>query len=365
MFAAIPKPQENLQTSYPEFPNQALNIGLSTSALFDTRAEDLIFRNEGEEAYRRVMREKESVPFEPGTLLPFLRKMMGFNTTDNILVNFTLLSRAHPSVSRRVHLSLYAHGLTMQTPRGKLRFGMGEAYMQGRAITPSLLRNFGVDCFFTPCRADVESALRAGLPAGQVFPDLPYDRPAHRSHDVLIAFDFDRVLALAKGKPNDRFKLDSEAYFRKEGLLRYWQREARLTTYPAHPGPFAAFYLKLSALRETIKKQEQDRKLELAIVTARSSDPFARIQSTLTYWGGEDVMEDYRLSTRRTPKAHHLAELKADLFLDDSEAQIQQARPVTAAVLVPHVRPKNAPSTIRCKNKKADNQSGAFLSLTA
>jgi len=348
----IPRPQDNLAPCFPEFPTQILNIGVSTSALFDTREEDLIFHEQGETAYIQAMQKREITPFKAGTLLPFLRKMMAFNKPSCLLVNFTILSRNNPSVSRRVHTSLYEHGLYMKTNGGRVRFGIGEAYMKGRAITPTLLRNFGIDCFFSPNRQDVENALHAGIPAAQVFPDSPEGRAAHGSPDVLIAFDFDRVLAYAKGRPNDKFKLDSEAYFQNNGLLRYWQREAKLTTLPAHPGPFASVYLKLAALRTHLKEHGSDRKLELAIVTARSSDPFARIQTTLQHWGGACTEEDYRISSRRTPKANHLEELKADLFLDDSDKQIQLARPVTAAALVPHINlKKKEKSTSDCKTK--------------
>lgn len=334
---SVPTPQQLCLPGLPEFPSQIVNIGVSTSALFDTREDDLVFREKGEEAYRRHMRAKEKTPFAPGPALSFLKKMIGFNKPDGILANFTILSRNNPQVSIRVHRSLYEHGLFMKTPKGRLRFGMGEAYMKGRPITPNCLRNFGVDLFLSPNRADVENALRAGIPAGQTFHYTIPKLPSFSTPDLLVAFDFDRVLGFGRGKPRDPFKDDSEEYFRREGLLSYWTREAKLVSFPAHPGPLATFFCKLVQLRKRTKELGCKNKLEIATVTARSSDPFARVQTTIDHWGGPFMEEDFRLSSRRTPKRNHLEELQADVFFDDSEKHVANARDVTAAVLVPDV----------------------------
>lgn len=335
----IPLPNPNAYPRYEEFSSQILNIGVSTSALFDTREEDRVFKEEGEIAYMQLMRERADTPFTPGVVLPFIKKMMAFNTPDRILTNFTILSRNNPQVAARVNASIHAHGLFMKVGKGKVRFGMGEAYMKGRAITPTMLRSFGVDLFLSPNQTDVIEALKADISAGQTLYGEDGLPQGPDTKNILVAFDFDRVLGLGKGGPKDKFKGDSEAYFARTNLLAYWKREALLATLPAHPGPFASFYLKLIRLRDFLKINAFPTLLEIAIVTARSSDPLTRIQTTLEHWGGAPMEADYLISSRKTPKYNHLKELKADIFFDDSEKHVKGAANVTAAVLVPFVEP--------------------------
>lgn len=349
----IPRVQDIVLPSIPEVPEQILNIGVSTSALFDTREEDAFFREcyaafpndsfRAERTYMQAMRELELVPFKPGPVLPFIKKMLGFNKPSCIFTNFTILSRNNPRVSARVHRSLHEHGLYMKAGKERIRFGMGEAYMKGRPITPRLLCNFGVDLFLSPNGEDVKTALQAGIPAGQAFHSTLESPPTYASSNLLLAFDFDRVLGLAKGEPDDKFQDDSEEFFKQKGLLEYWKREARLTTVPAHPGPLAPIYFRFVQLRNAVRASGCKQKLELAFVSARSSDPFARIQTTIDHWGGPELEEDYRISSRRTPKRDHLKELEADIFFDDSLKHVELARDVTAAILVPHVNQTCAP----------------------
>lgn len=334
----VPKPFPSSDPKYLQFPTQLLNIGVSTSALFDTREDDEVFREKGELAYMRHMREKKDVPFAPGPVLPFIKKMLGFNDQGDFLVNLTLLSRNNPHVALRVHYSLYAHDLCNN--KGAMRHGIGEAYMKGRPITPSLMRNFGVDLFLSPNLEDVENALREGIAAGQTFHSALPTIPSFSNPNTLIAFDFDRVLGLGLGKQKERFKGDSEAYFRAKGLEAYYARENSLAAHPAHPGPLAIFFMKIVQLREHLHKTGADKKLEIALVTARTGDALPRATTTLDFWGEMMTEADYLIGSGYTPKTGHLEELQADAFFDDSEKHVKGALNTTASILVPYVEPR-------------------------
>ncbi len=358
---AVPKPVAEPYPSHKEFDTQILNIGVSTSALFDTRKSDAYFHKvcrhpHGELLYMEYMRDNTDNPFAAGPALPFIKKLLSLNTPERILVNLSILSQNNPQVALRVHHSLYEHGLYMKSDKSKIRFGMGEIYTKGRPITPQMLRNFGLDLFLSTDETPVKAALAEGVAAGKVlYPSLP-EIPSFSTPNVLVAFDFDRVMGYGNGNRADSYKQDSEAYFQDTSLVEYWRRESKLTTLPAHPGPLASFYLKLVRLRDELKAWGHPLKLELAIVTARSSDPFARVQATLDHWGQGSMEEDYRISTRRTPKAPHLAELQADAFFDDSLKHVKGAAEVTTAIWVPHVEPQKPQKTKGKKNGGDDPQ---------
>lgn len=329
-------------TKYPaakQFSHQLLNIAVSTSALFDTRNSDRIFREQGEEAFKAYMREKRDVAFAPGPAFGFVQKMLSLNTSEKPLVNLTILSRSNPQIAQRVHVSLMRHGLHFPDKKD-VRQGFGEAYTGGDPITPALLADYGADLFLSAKQHDVQAALQAGYAAGLVM--VPPDgcaMPASTGQNIVCAFDFDRVLGVAQGEKQSDF-VDSEEFFKKRlqvnpsgALMDYLAHETPHNHLPAQPGPLKNFFVKLFELREQVKQADDSgTKIKIAVVTARSGGVLPRVIRTLEDWG---VEPDQLFSVGNVKKSGPLTNLAADIFFDDSARHVEQAPNITAAIWVP------------------------------
>ncbi len=331
--------REVTQPPVRQFPSQIINIAISTSALFDTRESQAIFKGQGEAAFRSHMQEKARTPFGLGPAFPFVAKMLGLNRSDEPLVNLTILSRSNPQVLERVHHSLTAHGLVFPDKR-RVRQTVGEAYTSGQPITPQILDNFQVDIFLSRHEGDVKAALAGGFAAGLVMGEA--SRPeTERNKDIVLAFDFDRVVAVAKGHPRSGFKGDSEEFFQvrnqknpDKALIEYLEYETPHNDLAAQPGPLKAFFVKLFELRKHLEQSRaaDDTQLKIAVVTARSGGVLPRVITTLRNWG---VEPDELYSVGTSSKTPHLRSLRADVFFDDSERHAQGARQATTAIWVP------------------------------
>ncbi len=382
----VPKPAVAVDSRFLQFPSQMVNFAVATSALFDVRELDTIFRQEGERSYMLRVRDlaRSKTVLGPGAALPLVKKMWAsLNSKRKIRFNLTLLSHSNPQFARVVHYSLCGHGLGGKD--GELRAGIGEAYTKGKPITPQIMRNFGTDLFLSPNRQDVEAALAAGIAAGQVFFPTTGKISSFSTPYPVLGFDFDRVLGLGYGNPEDSFKGDSEAYFKQNGLLSYHGRENGYADYPAHPGAFGALYLKLAMIRKDLrdeveeilkkglgfsrKKREdiEQRRLEQILLTARTGDAAPRVSTTMDYWDEDMLAEsDGAFFCGKTPKAAHATALQADVLFDDGESHINSLRESidlvgeaelnkTLAVLVPYKEPK--------KPEKPDNRQGKLLAI--
>lgn len=326
-YTEVPKPVVVPKTDCLQFENQILNIGIALGSLFD-------------------LSEENGGIYAPGAGLAFAKKLLEINTPDFIGVNLTILSDQSPRLAPKVCDSLHAHGFVMKGQ--SFRFGRGEAYLNGLPLTPHVLRAFGIDLFLSPERNEVETALRAGIAAGQTFHNKLAKLASFSNPDILMVYDFDRVLGLRKDMPKLKFKGDGEAYFQKYGLFPYNKWERKHGKNPAHPASYADIYLKTALLREQAAERKLPRQIKLAILTASAGDALRRISSTMEYWGGELTKPDYLISSGSTPKAGHLAYLRPDMFIDDSEKHIKGALDTTFAVLVPHV---TRPQTVAAKRK--------------
>lgn len=322
-----------------QFVPQLLNIAVSTSALFDTRNSDRIFREQGEAAFKAYMREKRDIAFAPGPAFGFVQKMLSLNTSETPLVNLTILSRSNPQIAQRVHISLMQHGLHFPDKK-EVRQGFGEAYTGGAPITPALLADYGADLFLSAQQHDVQAALQAGYAAGLV--KIPPDgcpMPASSGRNIVCAFDFDRVLGVAQGAKQSEFA-DSEEFFTQRlqvnpsgALMDYLTYETPHNHLPAQGGPLKNFFLKLFDLREQVKETDDSMaKIKIAVVTARSGGVLPRVISTLEDWG---VEPDQLFSVGNIQKSGPLTNLAADIFFDDSARHVEQAPTITAAIWVP------------------------------
>lgn len=161
-----------------------LVIGLASSALFDLDESDEIFRTKGEDEYRKFQRENQDVPLGKGVAFPFIRRLLTLNKINksNPPVEVILLSRNDPDTGLRVMNSIESHNL-----------GITRAvFLQGRSphkYIPAL----DIELFLSANSQDVNQAVMAGYPAGQILKGNIKDDV--QDHELRIAFDFDGVIA--------------------------------------------------------------------------------------------------------------------------------------------------------------------------
>lgn len=320
----------------PEF----FTLGISTSALFDMRTANEILRTEGEANYKAHMNTEE--PLGAGAALYFVNKLLHLNQTGKILVNMKIVSHNHPFAAQRIHHSMVHHGLTFKDRPG-MRQGLGEVYTSGKPVTPTLLKNFGVDLFLSNHETEVKNALQAGQAAGLVVAEPPAYAPSPDLNTIRFSFDFDRVWGLRYGKPGDEdAHLDGDDYYKQYGLWKYKERELGLPSHPAEPGPLAKFAMQANQLRHYLRTNpEEGANVEIGLVTANTGVVLHRTANTLREW---DIEPDYMMGVGGVAlKGPHLAEWGADIFFDDSSRHVESARPYTLAVLVPHVTREPTP----------------------
>src|SRR5207302_637051 len=94
--------------------SQQFVVGISSSALFDLKEEDRIFREEGLQAFIDYQRKREEVNLSPGSAFPLIKGLLNLNTDlERPKVEVILMSRNHPDVCLRVFISIDHHGLAI------------------------------------------------------------------------------------------------------------------------------------------------------------------------------------------------------------------------------------------------------------
>lgn len=93
---------------------EKLVIGISSSALFDLKESDSIFRTEGEQAYREYQRKHQDDALNTGVAYPFIRRLLKLNELlKDPLVEVILLSRNDPDTGLRVINSIEHYNLSI------------------------------------------------------------------------------------------------------------------------------------------------------------------------------------------------------------------------------------------------------------
>lgn len=135
---------------------KTLVIGIASSALFDLTDSDGIFREQGEDAYRKFQEENYEVLLEPGVAFPFIRRLLSMNdlgAPDNPLVEVVVLSRNDPETGARVMRSVQLHGLPVTRA----------VFMQGHSPY-RFMPAFGMKLFLSAHHQDVCDATAEGYP---------------------------------------------------------------------------------------------------------------------------------------------------------------------------------------------------------
>jgi 5'-nucleotidase len=161
-----------------------LVVGVASSAVFDLTDSDAVFRSQGEEQYRKYQEENLCNPLPKGFAFPFVKRLLSLNELSpdpaDPLVEVVLLSRNDPDTGLRVMKTIEHYGL-----------GMTRAiFRQGKspyAYIPAL----NIALFLSAHKPDVDAAISAGHPAGQVLDSQIDDDEEDKT--LRIAFDFDGV----------------------------------------------------------------------------------------------------------------------------------------------------------------------------
>lgn len=225
-----------------------------------------------------------------------------------------LLSRNDPDTGLRVLKTIEHYGL-----------GMTRAiFMQGKSpyeYIPAL----NIALFLSGEKKDVEGAIKAGYPAGQVLDSKFEDDETDRT--LRIAFDFDGVLA------GD----ESESIMQTSGLTVFHAHEVKNVMQPHNPGPLKEFMVRISKIQTVEEKYkklnpEYENRIRVSIVTARNAPSHERAMNTLKSWG---VMANDAFFLGGIEKGKILGVLKPHIFFDDQSGHLKSTSAVAPSVHIP------------------------------
>ena len=292
-------------------------MGIASSALFDLSESDQIFRNEGEDVYRRYQEDKLDEPLAPGVAFPFIKRLLSFNGLAEDgkppFVEVIILSKNDPDTGLRVMRSVKHHDLAITRA----------AFMQGKSPY-KFIPAFNMALFLSADGTDVREAVDLGHPAGQVLATGAVD---DAGDDLRIAFDFDGVLA------DD----GSEQVMQAAGLDAFHANEVDHVGEAHQAGPLIEL---LKGINRIQRREEEIRttdpnyrlRMRVALVTARNAPSHERAVRSLKEWG-VTVNDAFFLGGLK--KADVLGVLKPHIFFDDQEGHVSSASQVVPSVHIP------------------------------
>ncbi|MET8749691.1 5'-nucleotidase [Streptomyces sp. NPDC004667] len=292
-------------------------IGIASSALFDLADCDAVFREQGEDAYRRYQEAHVDDVLDKGVAFPFVRRLLSLNDLAeplDPLVEVIILSRNDPDTGLRVMRSIAAHGLHISRA----------VFRQGRS-SHRFISALNMSLFLSANGSDVREAVADGLPAGHVLETERVDDDTDR--ELRIAFDFDGVLA------GD----SSERIFRTAGIDGFRAHEVLNAATPHDPGPLKDF---LAGINRIQRREEEERRknpayqprLRVSLVTARDAPAHERAVRSLKQWG---LRVDDAFFLGGIDKAAVMSALDPHIFFDDQVAHLTGTAPATPSVHVP------------------------------
>ncbi|WP_104116720.1 5'-nucleotidase [Arthrobacter sp. B1805] len=320
-----------------------LVVGVASSALFDLSDADSVFREHGEAVYREYQETHIDEALEPGVAFPFIKRLLSLNDLaqgEVPLVEVIVLSRNDPETGLRVMRSIAHHELPISRA----------IFMQGRSPF-AFMGALNMSLFLSQNKNDVRIAISKGFAAGQVLglPAADLD-----GTDLRIAFDFDGVLA------DD----SSERVMQAEGLPAFHENETKRLTEPLPEGRLFEFLRGINRIQDIEEKLVEDqadynRRVHVAIVTARNAPSHERVVRTLQSWG---VRVNDAFFLGGVEKAKVLRVLKPHVFFDDQLRHLEGAADEIPSVHVPFGI-VNEPSDPELKDEgDADSMVAAGLS---
>lgn len=295
-------------------PIVPFTITVSARALFDLEESHEVFEKEGLEAFEKYQQEREHVPLEPGPVFPLVKKLLDFNKIKPEHVRpfeVVLLSRNSTDTAIRVLNSIESLGLPLI-----------RAVFTGGEPSSTYIEAIGADLFLSSNPLEVAKAVNDTKIAGATV--LAGRRGAEfSSHptQIRIAFDGDSVL----------FSDEAERVYGTGGLEEFQRHEHENARQALQAGPFRGMLEAIHAIQEAYPKNRCP--IRTALITARSMPAHHRAIHTLKEWG---VTVDEAMFLGGRNKAPYLKAFKADLFLDDSQRNIEHAVDVVPSGHVPY-----------------------------
>lgn len=286
-----------------------LIVAITSRALFDMRASNAVYAEQGADAYRQYQIDHEMTPYEKGPSYQFIAKLLSHHAIREH-VEVVLLSRNSSDTGLRVLNSITHYDLPITRA----------VFTKGRSPY-SYLASFQADIFLSAHVEDTKAALEAGYAAATIWPDSMNNQV---DNQLRIAFDGDAVL----------FSDEAEVIYQQHGLDSFIENEVTYADTPLAPGPFQKFFLKLARLQSYFTTDDEDKMpIRTALITARSMPAHTRVIKTIRSWG---VQVDEAIFLAGTPKGDFLRAFGADIYFDDQKKQCKTAIHETAVGHVPH-----------------------------
>lgn len=286
-----------------------LVVAVSSRALFDFEAENIVFERDGDSAYEAFQLDRLDQPAHKGVAFELARKLLSFNMPTERRVEVVVLSRNDPVSGLRVFKSAEHHNLPIS--RG--------VFVSGSSPYP-YLRPLRADLFLSASSQDVKMAIQMGVPAARVFAKAA-GTTCRFPNQVRIAFDGDSVL----------FSDEAERVYQSQaGLVGFHAHEREKAHIPLAAGPMEPFLRALHALKSR-PPTGVETTIKTALVTARDAPAHERALRTLLSW---DVKIDEAFFLGGLDKAEFLKEFEPDFFFDD---QLRHCEPASAHVATGHV----------------------------
>lgn len=288
-------------------------IAVASSALFDLSESDKVFRDKGEDIYRKYQHEHENEVFNTGVAYPLIKRLLNIDT-ENMPVEVILLSRNDPDTGLRVFKSIEHYGL----PISRAAFVAGNnpfEYMDA----------FNASLFLSGNPKDVKEAVEHGFPAGCMYPSDYVDDD--EDSELRIAFDFDGIIA------DD----SAETVYQQGAIELFHAHEKLKAEEPLPPGPLLRFFSEISKLqkREIEKNIDNPKyipRIRVAIVTARNAPAHERVITTLRKL---DIRIDEAFFLGGIDKTRVLKLFKPHIFFDDQVGHIEGVARIFPSVHVP------------------------------
>ncbi|MBD3646797.1 MAG: 5'-nucleotidase [Pseudomonadales bacterium] len=282
-------------------------VATSSSALFDLRESDRVYREEGLKAYAEYQVERETEPLEPGDAFRLVHKLLALNDRLDVKdrVEVILLSRNTADTGLRVFNSIQHHSLPIS-----------RAAFTGGAPPYRYMAPFGCHLFLSTNADDVREALAGGMAAASILPSAARSVDSDTLH---FAFDGDAVL----------FSDEAEQVYQERGLEAFAASEQEAADKPLSGGPFKPFLSALHELQSEFPSRESP--IRTALVTARAAPAHERVIKTLRAW---NIRLDESLFLGGMNKTEFLRAYGADVFFDD---QAQHCEDASGVVPTGHV----------------------------
>lgn len=288
-----------------------LVVGISSRALFDLEEENLIFENDGLEAYSNYQLEHENDVLKPGTAFPLIKSLHKLNSGGHYLTEIIVMSKNSANTSLRIFNSIEHYGLDIS-----------RAALVGGAHIAPYLTAFKTDLFLSANEADVQEAINANIASGIICSHNNFPINTDTAvEQIRIAFDGDAVI----------FSDESERIYQEKGLKAFAEHEQENAKSPLPEGPFAKLLRTISYIQK--EYSEDTTPIRTALVTARNAPAHERVIRTLRAW---DVRIDEAFFLGGIEKSEVLKAFNANIFFDDQAIHTDPASKLVPSARVPY-----------------------------